>query len=122
MQLREDIPEPLRAPAHAALTWINAHQGREFTLSGVLADDAVCAVPPSEGYELGLVLCDGELCAVEQVRVQGPPENYRFSVVERDASEIPALLDPPQGVRRDWLIEKLEQHEFLLLLYYRGRW
>jgi hypothetical protein len=36
--------------------------------------------------------------------------------------DIPPLLDPPVGVRREWLDRQLEQHEFVLLLFYRGLW
>ena len=38
------------------------------------------------------------------------------------AGMILAWLDPPPGLRARWLDEQLEQHDFLLLLFYRGRW
>lgn len=122
LQLNEEVPAALRGPAEAAVAWINAERGLQFKLSGVLAEDEVLLSPAREDFELGLILCDGEICAREQVRIEGRPNEYRFAFVEGEAGAIPAALDPPVGVRQTWLTEQFEQHEFLLLLYYRGRW
>jgi len=68
------------------------------------------------------VLCDGEICACEQVRVSPLTNGNRFSLVAKQAPAIPPLLDPPEGIRGGWLDKVLADHEFVLLLYYRGLW
>ncbi len=52
----------------------------------------------SQPRELNLVLCDGDVCLREQVRVQ--PRGQGFEVMPTDAEPavIPAHLDPPAGV------------------------
>jgi hypothetical protein len=74
------------------------------------------------GTEFGLVLCDGEVCAREQVRITPTADGYQFKLVETGQREIPSLLDPPEGVRRQWLDSVLAKHEFVVLLFYRGLW
>ena len=69
-----------------------------------------------------LVLCDGELCSREQIRITGSDGKWEFDAVQVAAQEIPPLLDPPAGVRRTWLEARLGKFEFVLLLFYRGRW
>ena len=123
MNVTEDIPSELRRPAAAAVRWLNAERGTEFELTGVVDFEAALARQASDQpYELGLVLCDGERCAREQVRGEFVESEYRFRLVDATDSAIPPLLDPPQGVRRGWLHEQLSRHEFVLLLFYRGRW
>ena len=120
MQTEETIPESLRAPAEAALTWINQEQQQSFELTGLVDVEGINDV--AEPFEMGLILCDGEICAREQVRVVPEGEAYRFEFVQQVARDIPPLLDPPAGVRKDWLQRQLEKHEFVLLLFYRGLW
>ena len=100
------------------MAWLNAEQNTHFELTGVVDYDAALA-NPDDTYELGLVLCDGELCAREQVRVEPGPV---FSLIGLDEPEIPPLLDPPKGIRNGWLDTVLAKHEFVLLLFYRGLW
>ena len=120
--MAEDIPERLRPAALAALGWINDERGADFTLTGVVdADDALNA-PPDEAVEFGLVLCEDEMCLREQVRVRPQGEGFDITAVEAAPSLIPPLLDPPEGVRRDWLDRQLGKHEFAVLLFYRGLW
>ena len=119
MRTAETIPEALRAPAAAALAWINEEQRRRFELTGLVDVEDVNVAEP---FEMGLVLCDGEVCAREQVRVVPKGEAYDFELVQQAAPEIPPLLDPPAGIRANWLQSQLEQHEFVLLLFYRGLW
>lgn len=117
-----DIPAALEPPAHAALKWINASQQQTFELTGLVETEAALGAQAGEAYELGLVLCDGEICARQQVRVQTVGDDYQFALVEAAERAIPPLLDPPQGVRASWLSNVMARHEFVLLLFYRGLW
>ena len=118
----EEIPERLQPAAEAALAWINAQQDAQFRITGLVDPDEALAGSPGEPMDLGLVLCDGDLCLREQVRVRAEGDGYEVSVVEAGAAEIPVHLDPPVGIRREWVAQQLEKHEFILLLYYRGLW
>jgi hypothetical protein len=120
--IEESIPPALRPQAEAALAWINETQGEAFELTGLVDYEQALSAQPDAGYELGLVLCDGEICAREQVRVQPSDDGYQFNLVEAAAREIPPLLDPPAGVRSAWLAGELAKHDFVLLLFYRGLW
>lgn len=120
MHLTEEIPVHLRPAADAALSWVNDARAASFTLSGLVdVDEAVDVAKP---FEMGLILCDGELCTREQVRVAPDADAYRFDFVAEAEPDIPPLLDPPEGIRQQWLDKQLEKHEFVLLLYYRGLW
>lgn len=114
-----DIPASLCPAAEAALTWINQERGARFTLTGLVDVDEVVV---DAGVEFGLVLCEDDLCVREQVRVERTGEGFRFSAIEAGSSAIPAHLDPPPGVRADWLERQLNEHVFVLLLFYRGLW
>ena len=115
----EDIPQELRPAAEAALAWVNRERGARFKLTGLVdVDEAV----GGNGGEMGLVLCQDEVCIREQVRVERAGDGYRVSAVEAAPSSIPPLLDPPVGVRRDWLDRQLDRHAFVVLLFYRGLW
>ncbi len=116
------IPASLGPVAHAAVSWINQTQQQTYELTGLVDYESALNADPAAGYELGLILCDGETCAREQVHVQRIGSHDRFSLVEPIARDIPALLDPPEGVRREWLVNVLAKHEFVLLLFYRGLW
>ena len=122
MQTEDSIPAELQRQAEAAVSWINETQQQTFELTGLVDYEQALGADADEGYELGLVLCDGEICAREQVRVQPAGGRYQFSLVEASVRDIPSLLDPPEGVRRQWLAEELAKHEFVLLLFYRGLW
>ena len=120
MHLRDDIPIQLVPVAEAALTWVNDARATNYRLTGLVDVENVDNL--AEPFELGLVLCDGELCMREQVCVVPDGEAYRFDFAAEAAPDIPPLLDPPVGVRKEWLNRQLENHEFVLLLYYRGLW
>ncbi len=118
----EDIPTELQPAADAALAWINRDRGTHFRLTGLVDVAGATRVPAAESLELGLMLCDGDLCERRQVRVSGGPDGFEVSAVDEGSSSIPAHLDPPAGVRRDWLERQVGKHEFVLLLFYRGLW
>ena len=118
----DDIPEKLMPAATAALAWVNEERGADFKLTGVVDADEALAAPADAAVEFGLVLCEDEMCLREQVRVERQDGRFQVSAVEAAPSLIPPLLDPPAGVRRDWLDRQLGKHEFALLLVYRGLW
>ena len=107
MQLIDEIPNALKEPAVQALAWINHLEGTEFELTGVVDVDVALEAAPGETFEIGLVLCDGEICAREQIRVVPQSDHFSFSRVNSAPLEIPALLDPPEGLRQSWLNEAL---------------
>jgi hypothetical protein len=116
----DDIPEHLVRPAKAALTWLNQTRTSSYELTGLV--DVAETTNIDKPFEFGLVLCDGDLCAREQVRVVPDEGSFHFDFVADATPDIPHLLDPPENVRRNWLDQQLEKFEFILLLYYRGRW
>ena len=118
----DDIPDKLMPAATAALAWVNEERGADFKLTGVVDADAALAASADEAVEFGLVLCEDEMCLREQVRVEPRGEGFQVSAMEAAPSLIPPLLDPPAGVRRDWLDRQLGKHEFAVLLVYRGLW
>lgn len=122
MQQDESIPTILRPQAEAALSWINETQQRSYELTGLVDYEQALQAEAGEAYELGLILCDGEICAREQVRVDPSGDAFHFSFVDAAERAIPPLLDPPQGVRRGWLGAEMARHKFMVLLFYRGLW
>jgi hypothetical protein len=122
LQLQEEIPEQLRPQAEAALVWFNQTHDHAFELTGLVDYEQALNADPANAYELGLVLCDGEVCMREQVRIEHHESGYEFSSVAAGQSDIPPMLDPPQHIRRTWLDKALKKHEFVLLLFYRGLW
>ena len=122
MQQEEEIPASLRRQAEAALSWINETQGRSYELTGLVDYEPALRAEAGEAYELGLVLCDGEICAREQVRVDPSGSGFQFGFVDAVEREIPPLLDPPEGVRSGWLEAEMARHKFMVLLFYRGLW
>ena len=115
----EDIPEHLAPVTQAALSWINVQRASNYALTGMIAaDDLVRADVP---FEVGLVLCDGEICA-ENKYTSFQMGFYQFKFADEAEPDIPPLLDPPMGVRREWLDRQLGKYEFVLLLFYRGLW
>ena len=120
MQAPENIPEHLATATHEALSWINRERGSDYSLTGLVGVERIETT--EEPFEFGLVLCDGEICAREQIRVTPYGDAFRFNFADEAEPEIPPLLDPPPGVRREWLDKQLGKHEFVVLLYYRGLW
>lgn len=118
----EEIPPALRPAAEAALAWINEERGTRFELTGLVDPDEALDGDASRPIELGLVLCEGDRCLREQVRVQRQGQGFRVSAVEADDAVIPAHLDPPPGVRKNWLDDQLAKHAFVVVLFYRGFW
>lgn len=119
----EEIPAELQPAADAALAWINKERDASFKLTGLVVDaDDSEELATSAQMELGLVLCQGDICMREQVRIVASDQGYEISAIEAAAPVIPPHLDPPVGVRTNWLAEQLGKHRFVVLLYYRGLW
>ena len=121
MRVVEAIPAALRAEVDAALTWLNAEQGRDFKVTGVI-DPETAERSGAETHDLTLILCDGDLCVREQVRVRGSGAGFVISRGDTARVDPPAELDPRPGVRNGWLAEVLAKHAFVVLVFYRGFW
>jgi len=125
-QVSETIPDRLQPRVDAALNWFNASSeaGDEtFKVTGIL--DADKTLEASD--ELQLILCGGDRCEQRTFRVSGESEPFSVHLTDRDLFALQpekpqADLDPPPGVRADWLNNILSQHAFVVLLFYRGFW
>ena len=128
----ETVPEELRPEVDAALAWLNAERGADYRVSGVVDPETTIAARAagSDDYELGLVLCQEELCLREQLGVRPVADGFELSLVEAPPIagradrgwDPPAELDPAPGARSGWFEQKLAQHEFIVVLFYRGFW
>ena len=77
----EEVPERLQPAADAALTRINAQQDAQFRITGLVDPEEALAKCAGEPLDLGLVLCDGNRCVREQLRVSGPAHQGRAGTV-----------------------------------------
>jgi len=118
----EEIPPELRPAAEAALAWINRSRGTRFELTGLVTSGDAVNWDASRPIELGLILCDGDQCLREDVRVQAQGGEFEITAIEADHARIPPHLDPPVGVRRNWLDEQLAKHALVVIVFYRGFW
>lgn len=118
----ETVPSALRPASDAALAWINQAHGADFKLTGLVDAEKALASAPGEAVELGLVLCEGDRCLREQVRLVPEDGGYTVSRVPTDDPLIPPHLDPPLGARAHWVDAELAKHAFIVLLFYRGLW
>lgn len=124
-QVSETIPDALKPRVDAALAWFNASADAaedEFKVTGILdADEAL-----SGSNELRLILCGGDRCEQRSFRVGGTVDAWEVefadSALAAQGAKPQAELDPPPGPRLRWLDEKLSQHAFVVLLFYRGFW
>ena len=121
MRIVEQIPDALRPQVEAARAWLGAEQGRSFAVSGII-DPERAERAGSDPHDLTLVLCDGDLCVREQVRVRAGSAGFEISRAGAARLDPPAELDPLPGVRTGWLEGALAQHAFVVLVFYRGFW
>ena len=125
-QVSETIPDHLQPRVDAALNWFNTSNesdGEVFKVTGIL--DATEAFEGSD--ELQLILCGGDRCEQRTFRVSGESEPFSVHLTDGDLFALQpekpqADLDPPPGVRAEWLDNILSQHAFVVLLFYRGFW
>ncbi len=122
MNVSEETPSELQAASKAALEWINATRESHYEITGVIDAEDTVARARERSFELGLVLCDGDVCAREQVVVERSADGYRVSAADVGDPRVPPLLDPPIGVRTGWLNAQLDKHKFVVLVFYRGLW
>ena len=85
----EEIPAELRPAADAALAWINREKGSQFRLTGLVDCEEAIGRGAGQPIELGLVLCKGEICRREQVRVEPTGAGFAVSAAEAETSLIP---------------------------------
>ncbi len=124
-QVSETIPDALQPRVQAAVAWFNrsaASAEDEFKVTGILdADEAL-----SGSDELRLIMCGGDRCEQRSFRVTGTVDSWQIEFTDTaplaQGEKPQAELDPPPGVRGSWLDQKLSQHAFVVLLFYRGFW
>jgi hypothetical protein len=121
MRIVEQIPAALAPEVHAALHWLNAEGGRRFEVTGVV-DPELAEQAGAEPHDLTLILCEGDLCVREQLRVRAANGGFEITRAGAARQDPPAELDPLPGVRRGWLEGVLAQHAFVVLVFYRGFW
>ena len=124
-QVVEEIPNELKGEVDAALAFINAERGSAFRVTGIVdPEEALPRRRDEDGFDLALVLCQGDLCLKERVRIRRSAGGIECTAagVSADSGDPPPLLDPPVGTREGWLDEQLSKHAFVVLLFYRGFW
>ena len=121
----ETVPPSLQPDVDAALTWFNRDQAIPFEVTGILDPDL--ALETDSPRELRLVLCGGDRCEQRSFRIALRDTGREVELLG-DApavageAERQAELDPPPGPRRGWLDRTLDQHDFTVVLFYRGFW
>jgi len=121
MRIVEQIPDSLRPEVGAALAWLEAEQGCHFEVTGVL-DPELAEQSAGEPHGLTLILCEGDRCVREQLRVRAVAGGFEITRADASREDPPAELDPLPGVRAGWLDAALAQHAFVVLVFYRGFW
>ena len=121
MQIVEEIPDSLRPEVDAAVAWLNAEEGTHFTVTG-LVDPAPALRAAGAAHDLGLILCEGDRCVREQLRVRPQGGGFAISRAVEERVDPPPEIDPPPGARLGWLETRLAQHAFVVLVFYRGFW
>ena len=121
----ETIPDALTPRVNAALAWFNDSPESaedEFKVTGILDADETL----SGSDELKLIMCGGDRCEQRSFRVTGSADAWTIEFaneLQTEQDDAPqADLDPPPGVRADWLDKTLSKHDFVVLLFYRGFW
>ncbi len=123
----DEIPRELSYDVDAAVAWLNRERGHAFEVTGIVDPvDAVARRARSgagEPLDLGLILCDGDLCVREQVRVTHTNGEVHVALADEALThDPPAELDPLPGVCSGWLDEQRAGCEFVVLVFYRGFW
>jgi hypothetical protein len=123
----ETIPPSLQAEVEAAISWFNAQHTDTYEVTGIV--DADLALASNTPRDLRLVLCGGDTCQQQSFQVSSAADGFNVAFSETGAvtgsataTELQAELDPPPGALRHWLDGILQQHDFTLLVFYRGFW
>lgn len=118
----EDIPTTLKPAANAALAWINEQHGANYKLTGLVDPDPAWQADQGTATTMAMVLCENDMCAREEVRIQRQGDGFQIAAVEALDTLIPPHLDPPKGVRSGWLENQISQRDFTVFIFYRGLW
>ena len=124
----EEIPDAIRPEVDFALAWLNRERGSAFRVTGLVDPEKAIArraSAPDAPVELGLVLCQGDLCLRERVQVRPVAAGFEVALANSEdgaKDEPPPHLDPPPGTRKGWIEEQLARHAFIVLVFYRGFW
>ena len=65
------VPPSLQTAVEGALQWMNDTRSKPFEITGLVGEERALNASVGETFELGLVLCDGEICTCEQVQPCG---------------------------------------------------
>ena len=126
--VKEKIPDHLQPSVNHALAWFNDHEGGGFDVTGIVDPPGPTDAPNTE---LKLILCGQGTCRQETFRVTTADGSSSGDASgdmaidwlgAREATPEVAELNPPPGVRRDWIDEVTSKHQFVILLFYRGFW
>ncbi len=104
-----------------AVVWFNASYNASFEVTGIIDPPAAAG----KGGVLRWVLCGGGVCRQESFQVTGSsdrPTVHWLGVDHVQDSVGIAELDPPPGALKAWLADVVGQHDFTVLLFYRGFW
>jgi hypothetical protein len=121
MQIVEEIPDSLAAEVDAALRWLNAEQGCDFHVTGIV-DPEIAERAGGAPHDLTLILCEDDRCVREQLRVERQGDRFAISRTAVDRTDPPAEIDPRPGARAGWIEAALARHAFVVLVFYRGFW
>ncbi len=80
----EAIPLELKPAAETGLTWINRSRGRQFNLTGLVIPDDALGWDASRPIELRLILCDGDRCLRENVRIEPQARGFPTTAIATD--------------------------------------
>ena len=122
MPIVEEIPEALRAEVDAAVAWLSARRGAAASRSAAWSIPSSPSARRREAHELTLILCDGDLCVRERVRVRPVAAGFEIASADAAARGSARRARPEAGVRAGWLDAALAQHAFVVLVFYRGFW
>ena len=91
--------------------------------TGIVDPDATVAQQRggANALDLRLIVCSGDVCLREDLRLRLTREGFEVSAVDA-TDDPPAELDPGPGARTGWLAERIAEHAFVVLLFYRGFW
>ena len=129
-RVEESIPAELVEEAEAARAWFARERGSDFELTGIVDPEEIHErSSETHARELQLILCgnaDGQdVCLRERFEVKPAGESFDVTLLEDSTPDVGSaapLLDPPIGVRANWLNQVLAQHSFVVLVFYRGFW
>ncbi len=116
----DTVPSALQPEVDAALNWYNKSQSDSFEVTGII--DADTSLAEAGTRELRLVLCGGDTCQQQTFFVDSDFNVSLSAVDTAQQNQGEDELDPPPGARRDWLARTLNQHKFVVLVFYRGFW